>query len=182
MCRRAKAILQMNFYQGIFDIQQDNPSLYRSYPILTEIRTLRQQLQHCYAYLSTCTRLSKEQYDKFFEDFPPRDYLYQSIHLYSIGDLLTLKKVYALIRKTLRHAKTHIYHCVICREKGFICEVCKNRSDILYPFNSAKSIGECSQCSNLYHRSCWQKIEEDCPRCYRLIQRRCPVKDDDNDL
>jgi hypothetical protein len=169
VCRRAKSILQSNFYQPIFDIQNDNENLYAEVPILSEIKSLRVQFQHFYAYLSTCPRIESE---KFFKDFYARDYLYQSIHSYSLNDLLSLKKILHILNTVSIKAKQHIYQCKICREKGFICEICKKRTDILYPFDDQKIIGQCDRCSNIYHRRCWDKIDHDCPKCYRIIQRK----------
>lgn len=172
VCRRAKSVLQLNFHQPIFDIQNDNENLYVTVPILSEIKTLRLQFQHFYAYLSTCTRIGKDLNEMFFNEFYARDYLYQSVHLYSISDLLSLKKILQTLNNASIRAKQHIYQCPICREKGFNCEICKKRSDILYPFDDSKIIGQCDECSNIYHKRCWDNIEHDCPKCYRIIQRR----------
>ncbi|CAF1084720.1 unnamed protein product [Rotaria sordida] len=172
VCRRAKSILQSNFYQPIFDIQNDNENLYVLHPILSEIRISRLQFQNYYAYLSTCTRIENELNEKLLKEFYARDYLYQSIHLYSLNDLLSLKKILQILNAAIIRAKQHINKCLICLEKGFICEICKNRKNILYPFDDIKTIGRCDQCSNIYHRQCWDNIDQDCPRCYRLIQRK----------
>jgi run domain Beclin-1 interacting cysteine-rich containing protein len=172
VCRRAKSILQLNFYQPIFDIQNDNENLYALVPILSEIKSFRLQFQHFYAYLSTCTRIDNELHEKFFHEFYARDYLYQSVHLYSINDFLSLKKILHTLRRASTRAKEHIYQCLICREKGFTCEICKNRNHILYPFEEMKTIGQCDHCSNIYHKQCWDNIDHDCPKCYRLIQRK----------
>ena len=173
VCRRAKYILQLNSHQPFVDIPTDNENLYLLVPILSEIKTLRLQFQHFYAYLSTCTRINQDLNETFFKHFYARDYLYQSVHLYSINDLLSLKKILQILQHASQRAKEHIYHCPICREKGFTCEICKKRKDILYPFEETKLIGQCSNCSNIYHKQCWDSIEHDCPKCYRLIQRRC---------
>ncbi|CAF2866818.1 unnamed protein product [Rotaria sp. Silwood2] len=172
VCRRAKSILQSNFYQPFFDIQNDNENLYILQPILSDIKASRIQFQNFYAYLSTCTRIENELNEKFLKEFYARDYLYQSIHLYSLNDLLSLKKILQILNTASIRARQHIYKCIICREKGFTCEICKNRKDILYPFNDIKTIGQCTHCSNIYHRQCWDNIEHDCPKCYRLIQRK----------
>jgi hypothetical protein len=172
VCRRAKSILQLNCYQPIFDIQNDNENLYILNPILSEIKNLRLQFQHFYAYLSTCTRIAQDLNDTFLKEFYARDYLYQSVHLYSINDLLSLKKVLQTLNNASIRARQHIYQCITCREKGFTCEICKNRTDVLYPFNETKLIGQCNRCSNVYHKQCWDNIEHDCPKCYRLIQRK----------
>lgn len=172
VCRRAKSILQLNFYQPMFDIQNDNPNLYTLVPILSEIKAIRLQFQHYYAFLSTCSRIEKELNEKFFKEFYARDYLYQSVHLYSLDDLLSLKQVLHILTTAGIRAKQHIKQCAICREKGFTCEICKNRKDILYPFDDMKKIGRCDRCSNIYHRQCWDNIDQDCPKCYRLIQRK----------
>jgi hypothetical protein len=172
VCRRAKSILQLNFYQPIFDIHHDNDNLYILSHTLSEIKSLRLQFQYFYAYLSTCTRLDSKSNENIFQEFYARDYLYQSVHLYSMNDLLSLKKILHLLTLASVRAKKHIYQCVICRQKGFTCEICKKRTHILYPFDDVKTIGQCDLCSNIYHRQCWDNIDHDCPKCYRLIQRR----------
>jgi run domain Beclin-1 interacting cysteine-rich containing protein len=173
VCRRAKSILQLSLYQPIFDIQNDNENLYTSVPLLSEIKSIRLQFQHFYAYLSTCPRIENELNENFFKEFHARDYLYQSVHLYSLDDLLSLKKVLNILNRASIQAKQHINQCVICQARGFTCEICKNRTDILYPFDDVKTIGRCDRCSNIYHRQCWDNIDHDCPKCYRLIQRKC---------
>jgi run domain Beclin-1 interacting cysteine-rich containing protein len=172
VCRRAKSILQSNFYQPIFDIPNDNENLYVLVPTLSEIKSVRMQFQHFYAYLSTCSKIENELNEKYFKDFYARDYLYQSIHTYSLNDLLSLKKILHILNSASIKAKQHIHKCVICQAKGFFCEICKKRNDILYPFDDIKTIGQCDRCSNIYHRRCWDNIEHDCPKCYRLIQRK----------
>ncbi|CAF0816055.1 unnamed protein product [Adineta ricciae] len=172
VCRRAKSILQLNIYQPVFDVQHDNESLYTSVSLLADVKSIRVQFHHYYAYLSTCPRIENEFQEKFFKEFYARDYLYQSVHLYSVDDLLSLKKILHILTNASIKARQHINHCEICREKGFTCEICKNRADILYPFDDTKSIGRCDRCSNLYHRQCWQNIDHDCPKCYRLVQRQ----------
>ncbi|CAF3315888.1 unnamed protein product [Rotaria socialis] len=172
VCRRAKSILQSNYYQPIFDIQNDNENLYAVVPLLAEIKAARTQFQNYHAYLSTCTRIEHELNEKFLKEFYARDYLYQSIHLYSLNDLLLLKKIANMLKSASRRARQHIDRCVICRAKGFICEICKKRNDLLYPFYDDKTIGRCNICANTYHRKCWDNIDHDCPKCYRLIQRK----------
>jgi len=169
VCRRAKSILQPSFHQSIFDSQNDNENLYTLIPLLSEIKALLVQFQHFIAYLSTCTRIDQE---KFFQEFYARDHLYQSVHSYSVIDLLSLKKIFIALYTASLQAKQHIRQCVVCREKGFTCEICKKRTDVLYPFDDAKTVGQCDRCSNIYHRQCWDIIEHDCPRCYRLIHRK----------
>ena len=172
VCRRAQSVLQLSFHQGIFDVQQDNEQLYQSVPILAEIKNLRMQFQHCAAYLTTCSRITEPIREKLFAEFHTREHLYQSIHLYSMSDLLSLKKVAVVLERACAQAKKHVRECEICSSKGFICEVCKKHADVLYPFDELKSIGQCSRCSNIYHRQCWDNIDHDCLRCYRIIQRQ----------
>ncbi|CAF1150624.1 unnamed protein product [Adineta steineri] len=172
VCRRAKYILQSNLYQPIIDIQHDNENLYTSQSILSDLKAARLQFQHLHAYLSTCPRIENEFNEKFLKDFFAREYLYQSVHSYSLGDFSSLKEILDILKHAIIHAKQHISQCILCREKGFTCEICKKRSDVLYPFDDSKTIGRCNQCSNIYHKQCWDNIEHDCPKCYRLIQRK----------
>lgn len=51
-------------------------------------------------------------------------------------DLLSLATSDALERKLYdlyTYAKKHIFECVLCRQKGFYCEICRS-NEILFPF------------------------------------------------
>ncbi|GAA6094949.1 pleckstrin homology domain-containing family M member 3 [Tachysurus ichikawai] len=49
-------------------------------------------------------------------------------------------KLAPFLSKVIKFASSHVYSCSLCREKGFICELCHN-GQILYPFqeNATKS-------------------------------------------
>ncbi|CAF5097094.1 unnamed protein product, partial [Rotaria magnacalcarata] len=81
-------------------------------------------------------------------------------------------KIANMLKSASQRARKHIDKCVICRAKGFTCEICKKRNDLLYTFYDDKKIGRCNICANTYHRQCWDNIDHDCPKCYRLIQRK----------
>ncbi|KAK7938549.1 hypothetical protein WMY93_001875 [Mugilogobius chulae] len=66
----------------------------------------------------------------------PREYLLQHIHLYSLADLQQVidGKLAPFLSKVIKFASSHVFSCSLCREKGFICELCPERTDALLPF------------------------------------------------
>ncbi|CAF0946724.1 unnamed protein product [Didymodactylos carnosus] len=186
VCRRAKYIIESNFHYPLFDIQNDNAELYTLSRRLFLVKSQRIQLKSLYNYLKTCSILEKSNAlieDCFLRDLWPKDHLYQSIHTYSLHDIVTLKKLHLTLNNTIINAKTHVLTCVLCSQKGYFCEICKNRKEILYPFDDLNFISCCHKCSAIYHNKCYQFVDKDCPKCYRCIARteqRCAIDYDNN--
>lgn len=70
----------------------------------------------------------------------PKEYMYEHIHRYAIGDLTLMSKGSQLasqLHKTVQFGRQHVRGCTLCSQKGFICEVCNSRdnSSVLYPFD-----------------------------------------------
>ena len=70
--------------------------------------------------------------------------------------------------------------------KGFICEICNNDYQILFPFE--KDAAVCPQCEAAFHKRCYAKrINEDgqeCVRCVRIQAKKSvkskPVRQESN--
>ena len=71
----------------------------------------------------------------------------------------------------------HITNCVLCKAKGFVCEICNNDKIILFPFEEQASV--CPKCEGAFHRQCFKSQEEsesECVRCVRLRARKAMKK------
>ncbi|XP_072637088.1 putative pleckstrin homology domain-containing family M member 1P isoform X2 [Canis lupus baileyi] len=77
-----------------------------------------------------------------------RNYLLESPHKYSVADL-----------------QQHVYHCDLCTQRGFICQICHHH-DIIFPFEFDTTV-RCGECKTVFHQSCQAVVKKGCPRCAR---------------
>ncbi|MEQ2295954.1 hypothetical protein AMECASPLE_019923, partial [Ameca splendens] len=73
-------------------------------------------------------------------------------------------KLAPFLSKVIKFASSHVFSCSLCREKGFICELCQNRQ-VIYPFQENVT-RRCDGCGAVFHAECRQKAQP-CPRCVR---------------
>ncbi|KAF6733790.1 Pleckstrin homology domain-containing family M member 3 [Oryzias melastigma] len=160
---QAKEFLEFVYEEPLLDVQQLNPCLYQHCEPLSIVLRLRQQLQSLRAYLFSCrATIAEDLRRRIF----PREYLLQHIHLYSLADLQQVidGKLAPFLTKVIKFASSHVFSCSLCREKGFICELCHD-GQVIYPFqeNATRS---CDLCGAVFHTECRQKAQP-CPRCVR---------------
>ncbi|KAM8854985.1 pleckstrin homology domain-containing family M member 3 [Spinachia spinachia] len=161
--RQAKEFLEFVYEEPLLDVQQLNPCLYEHCEPLSTVLRLRQQLQSLRAYLFSCrATVAEDLRRRIF----PREYLLQHIHLYSIADLQQVidGKLAPFLSKVIKFASSHVFSCSLCREKGFICELCHNEQ-VIYPFQESAT-KRCDGCGAVFHAECRQKAQP-CPRCVR---------------
>lgn len=161
--KQAKEFLEFVYEEPLLDIQQLNPCLYEHCEALSTVLRLRQQLQSLRAYLFSCrATIAEDLRRRIF----PREYLLQHIHLYSLADLQQVidGKLAPFLSKVIKFASSHVFSCSLCREKGFICELCHN-GQVIYPFQE-NATRRCDGCGAVFHAECRQKAQP-CPRCVR---------------
>ncbi|XP_026151104.1 pleckstrin homology domain-containing family M member 3 [Mastacembelus armatus] len=161
--KQAKEFLEFVYEEPLLDIQQLNPCLYEHCEPLSTVLRLRQQLQSLRAYLFNCrATVAEDLRRRIF----PREYLLQHIHLYSMADLQQVidGKLAPFLSKVIKFASSHVFSCSLCREKGFICELCHN-GQVIYPFQE-NATKRCDGCGAVFHAECRQKAQP-CPRCVR---------------
>lgn len=152
--------------EPLFHIDELNSLLYDVTPELSEMKTLRIQLQHIKEYIQTCR-------EEIAEDFRrrlwPREYLCDDVHQYSLLDLLQVYNGQQAhhLKKVITQFSKHIYKCTLCCQKGFICEYCSDET-IIYPFQVTIAV-QCPGCLTTFHRSCRQ--DKRCPKCVRIRLR-----------
>ncbi|KJH41620.1 hypothetical protein DICVIV_12401 [Dictyocaulus viviparus] len=120
---------------------------------------LREKLQIVSMYLFNCRESIA---DDFRKRVWPRDHLYSDIHAYSVSDLILVRS--GLLEKQimgfLKHAIDHVMRCFLCRQKGFVCEVCES-SEIIYPFQT-ETTRKCSHCYSVFHTTIEKKNRPYC--------------------
>ncbi|KAM4561854.1 pleckstrin homology domain-containing family M member 3 isoform 1-T2 [Fundulus diaphanus] len=161
--KQAKEFLEFVYEEPLLDVQQLNPCLYEHCDALSTVLRLRQQLQSLRAYLFSCrATIAEDLRRRIF----PREYLLQHIHLYSLADLQQVidGKLAPFLSKVIKFASSHVFSCSLCREKGFICELCQN-GQVIYPFQENVT-RRCDGCGAVFHAECRQKAQP-CPRCVR---------------
>ncbi|XP_047457800.1 pleckstrin homology domain-containing family M member 3 [Mugil cephalus] len=161
--KQAKEFLEFVYEEPLLDVQQLNPCLYEHCEPLSTVLRLRQQLQSLRAYLFSCrATVAEDLRRRIF----PREYLLQHIHLYSMADLQQVidGKLAPFLSKVIKFASSHVFSCSLCREKGFICELCQN-GQVIYPFQE-NATRRCDGCGAVFHTECRQKAQP-CPRCVR---------------
>ncbi|XP_036427629.1 pleckstrin homology domain-containing family M member 3 [Colossoma macropomum] len=168
--KQAKEFLEFIYEEPLLDVQQLNPCLYEHSEPLAAVLKLRQQLQSLRAYLFSCrATVAEDLRRRIF----PREYLLQHIHLYSLADLQQVidGKLAPFLSKVIKFASSHVYSCSLCREKGFICELCHN-GQILYPFQE-NATKRCEGCGAVFHAECRMRAQP-CPRCVRRELHKKP--------
>ncbi|TMS06177.1 Pleckstrin homology domain-containing family M member 3 [Larimichthys crocea] len=168
--KQAKEFLEFVYEEPLLDVQQLNPCLYEHCEPLSTVLRLRQQLQSLRAYLFSCrATVAEDLRRRIF----PREYLLQHIHLYSMADLQQVidGKLAPFLSKVIKFASSHVFSCSLCREKGFICELCQN-GQVIYPFQESAT-RRCDGCGAVFHTECRQKAQP-CPRCVRRELHKRP--------
>ncbi|TMS35015.1 hypothetical protein L596_002498 [Steinernema carpocapsae] len=143
-----------------------NPKLYGHSSVMDNIRLLREKLSLVAMYLLNCKQSIVEDFERRIWS---KDYLYREIHLYSFSDLIncTSGVLERHLNSLISFAVGHVHNCALCRQKGFICELCPSKQ-VIYPFQ-VETTSRCDKCFSVYHKKCFRK-EPRCPKCARREQ------------
>lgn len=105
-----------------------------------------------------------------------RRHLIQTPDVYSISDLVQAESglLIEFLNRVYDAFEKHIRSCEICSGKGYICEICSN-NEVIYPFDDGSV--SCEKCLTIYHRICWTRHMQKCPRCARVEERKSKTND-----
>ncbi|CAE1257261.1 RUBCN [Acanthosepion pharaonis] len=161
-------LLAKIFNEPFFNLEDINPVLYRKVKALENIKQFRQQLVHLATLMKICRHASTTIYPEI-EKLPT--HLMREIHTYSIADLIRVKngELLPLLKNIVTTGISHVKECEHCQCLGFICELCNNEHDIIFPFQLSKAIN-CPDCKACYHQNCF--IPQKCPKCARIAMRK----------
>ncbi|KAH3822399.1 uncharacterized protein LOC127831796 isoform X1 [Dreissena polymorpha] len=168
VAKRNLEFLQDKEEQPYINVNETNPRIYEHVSEMAEIQGLRRQLMYLKMYLFTCKQSIAEDFRRIIW---PRDYLYESIELYSLADLLQVPTggLASSLRKLIRFASKHVYSCRLCSQKGFICELCNNPK-VIYAFELDATV-RCTVCKTVFHKEC-KTDNKACPKCQRRLHRQ----------
>lgn len=164
ICRQALKFLTQIQAQPLINLQLVNASLYQHEERMHLIGRSREQLKLLGDYLGLCRSGALKELSKRLNY---RNYLLESPHKYSVTDLQQIAEgVYeGFLKALIEFASHHVYHCDLCTQRGFICQICHHQ-DIIFPFEFDTTV-RCGECKTVFHQSCQAVVKKDCPRCAR---------------
>ncbi|KAI1304265.1 Differentially expressed in FDCP 8 -like protein B [Halotydeus destructor] len=155
----------------LFNILELNTMLYGLVDELTMLKRMRLELSQMVQYIKLCSKTKP--------NFDIQSYLYEADQCdsYSFGDLTDISKLHLKLVEVHDELTSHITKkCETCRGKGFFCEMCKDKDDLLFPFSA--NIATCSQCATVFHKTCFHRKHKNCPKCMRIRQKQQAVEED----
>lgn len=164
VCRQALKFLTQIRAQPLINLQLVNASLYEHVEQMRLIGRSREQLKLLGDYLGLCRSGALKELSKRLNH---RNYLLESPHKYSVADLQQIADgVYeGFLKALIEFASQHVYHCDLCTQRGFICQICHHH-DIIFPFEFDTTV-RCGECKTVFHQTCQAVVKKGCPRCAR---------------
>ncbi|XP_006833783.1 PREDICTED: pleckstrin homology domain-containing family M member 1 [Chrysochloris asiatica] len=164
ICRQALKFLTQIRAQPLINLQLVNASLYEHVERMHLIRRRREQLKLLGDYLGLCRSGALKELSKRLNH---RNYLLEFPHKYSVADLQQIaESAYeGFLKALIDFASQHVYHCDLCTQRGFICQIC-HHNDIIFPFEFDTTV-RCAECKTVLHQSCQAVVKKGCPRCAR---------------
>ncbi|XP_004684982.1 PREDICTED: pleckstrin homology domain-containing family M member 1 [Condylura cristata] len=164
ICRQALKFLTQIRAQPLINLQLVNASLYEHVERMRHIERSREQLKLLGDYLGLCRSGALKELSKRLNH---RNYLLESPHKYSVADLQQIAEgaYEGFLKALIEFASQHVYHCDLCTQRGFICQICHHK-DIIFPFEFDTTV-RCGECKTVFHQSCQAVVRKGCPRCAR---------------
>ncbi|CAI4230998.1 unnamed protein product [Auanema sp. JU1783] len=168
--------------QPAIHIQTLAPDLISKISVLRKVIQMREKLGHMWEFIKLCS-IAEETITKFgnlktlFTSM--ERHLLVSSDLFSLSDLTRVynKDLVSLLEPIVYYGKCHIESCSICKELAFVCCLCSDATDLLFPFQIEK-VNRCRACGSLSHLKCHQKLKKtmpnkaSCPKCTRIENQR----------
>ncbi|XP_036612158.1 pleckstrin homology domain-containing family M member 1 [Trichosurus vulpecula] len=164
VCRQALKFLTQIRNQPLINLQLVNKSLYDHVERMNHIWRSREQLKLLGDYLTLCRSGALKELSKRLDY---RNYLLESPHKYSVADLQQIAdgSFEGFLQDLIEFASQHVYHCDLCTQRGFICQICHHKG-IIFPFEFDTTT-RCRECKTVFHVSCQAQMKNGCPRCTR---------------
>lgn len=173
VCRSSKQLLSVIDKKPLFNIGQLNPHLLKFVTQLNRINKLRHNILLMKCYFVCCREARKL---RILQYLNRRQHFVDNAEWYSLADLRDLAEGRLLpeIEQIVSIFSEHITRdCLICQGNGFICELCSNDAEVLYPFS--EGVSACRDCCAVFHKKCYEVKGKRCPRCARRRQRAPPL-------
>ncbi|KAL3991094.1 hypothetical protein ACH3XW_34475 [Acanthocheilonema viteae] len=166
-----------NHRQPVINASAIDSRFYSRIRRLKKIKELRIKLVHIWSYIRLCST-AKETITKYgnlyatFSTIP--NYMLSDADVYSVEDLENVRKgeLFRIIAPLVQYGQYHVEGCEHCRAQAFVCELCDQKNDLLFPFQ-IEYVNRCEECGSLSHKECATKRRKDgkpCPKCLRIQQ------------
>ncbi|XP_031640638.1 differentially expressed in FDCP 8 homolog isoform X2 [Contarinia nasturtii] len=178
ICRATLQEMNLTVDRPVIDLEQKNPKLFIYVQNLSLVKKLRTNLNDMRRYLTECRIATNA---KLLENaIGARRHLVQSINMYSIADLIGAENgtIIEFLNKLFATFEQHIRKCELCSGKGYVCEICSN-IEVLFPFDDGAI--HCKKCKTVFHRACWLRKNQKCPKCARMEHRRSLLQQSEED-
>ncbi|KAH7961392.1 hypothetical protein HPB52_008793 [Rhipicephalus sanguineus] len=128
----ARDLLDRMAADPLFNIRDLNPDLYRRVKVLNRLRQCRTALHYLHQYI-LCCRLATRLQDSLGS---VQQHLLDEPHVYSLEDLEQARQgvLVAQLLGIQDDCERHCLACPICTGRGFICEICNNADQLVFPF------------------------------------------------
>lgn len=163
-----RSYLQLMHRKAVIDISKLNTSLYNHIEELAHVDQCRMDILKMKTYFVGCRNASANRLLLLLQS---RQHFVENANMYSMQDLIDIenKSLIPILDKIHTMFSNHIRReCEICRNRGFICEIC-NSNQIIFPFDTHVYV--CAVCSNTYHDNCFEEGNAQCLRCSRRKNR-----------
>ncbi|VDK67793.1 unnamed protein product [Litomosoides sigmodontis] len=166
-----------NHRQPVINASAIDSHFYSRIRRLKKIKELRIKLVHIWSYIRLCST-AKETITKYgnlhatFSTVP--NYMLSDADVYSVEDLENVRRgeLFRIIAPLVQYGQYHVEGCEHCRAQAFVCELCDQKDDLLFPFQ-VEYVNRCEECGSLSHNKCAAKRQKDgrpCPKCLRIQQ------------
>ncbi|KAK9530075.1 hypothetical protein VZT92_011608 [Zoarces viviparus] len=162
--KKALHLLAQVEQEPLLNLEHLNPELVTHADSMSQAHNLRKRLRLLGDYLLTCRSGACKNLQAKMEQ---RTYLLESSHLYSVMDLRQIAEdeYVSYLLTLLQYASNHVFHCDLCTQRGFICQICQ-ANDIIFPFQLDITT-RCKACKAVFHSAC-KAAGVSCPRCQRM--------------
>lgn len=168
ICRASRQYLMLMYSRPVLCVERLNSFLPNYVEELGEMRKLRDEILLMKVYFLSCQTAMQS---KILLRLEGRQHFVENADHYTMRDLVELVNEKLLPLTVNVHASfaSHIkVECVTCRGKGYYCEICR-KSEVIFPFDNVCVL--CPECSNVFHKYCYSKVNQVCPRCERKRKR-----------
>ncbi|XP_067932101.1 differentially expressed in FDCP 8 homolog A-like isoform X2 [Watersipora subatra] len=168
VCRASKQYLNLMYRKPALRMETINKHLLNFVEELSEVKKLRQEILLMKTYFLSCQAAMQS---KLLLLLKERQHFVENSEFYTMHDLdeLVNERLLPVIINIHASFACHIkVDCATCRGKGYFCEICR-KSEIIFPFDNVCVL--CKECSNVFHKYCFAKVHQNCPRCERKKKR-----------
>nr|CAD7404194.1 unnamed protein product [Timema poppensis] len=146
VCRASRQVLHLMIKLPVIKLERFNPRLFGFVDELTQVKKIRENILLIKKYFILCKEATD---NRFLWLLNERQHFLECVDMYSLQDLIEINSG-------------------LCNGRGYLCELCDSK-EVIFPFDTTVCI--CQKCSIVFHKICWTRKKQQCPKCLRLEKR-----------